>query len=989
MPFIRPADIYKRFEEEKKERDRLSLDGQRPGAEVTSQQSLADAQPPSSPPTKETMPSLNSDLRSVVDHAFTRADDQRSVPPTPVTKSDSSVSRSNTSSTSGISPIMSRVPSSTTSALKARNAAGGDGSTPVITEEASESSTPVSRPNSAAMLGGSHHISSKPLPNHSRNASGSSLPGSGLITPNASGSPARSPVVTPQSHVPEAGRAEFFPLSRSPGETKSLADATVREADIAKAMRTRPDNALPELSAAEKESQTSFLENHQTPTPVFGDTGTRSRSESPSKGRVQELAGKFGDVSHSRRGSTQSNASHTSVQSWEKSGGDSRPVSPAKPDSPSRDALGVRPLAERESSFRPQLPGQWESYATSAASPTKELGTDDIIGKTDQVSSPLEKVDLEPTTVKRSVVSTDPPKPDSSSAAHPLTDSLAALKAAGAAVGEAVQSSVGLIVAPTDEAHREHTHGDVLPRPLRSYRVESSASSIPPTPPPKDVTGFVELPPPPPLKEKNHDPQSTASSGSPPERPVMLPQLSTDMTDDDQESDRLRKEIVASLSPQPTALSSAVAQDPAAPSISHGQVGRESALFPSEYDSYWADGDRTVSRSSHDRIQNDNPQERQGADALLTSESLTQSPDSDTKPSILTRFSWEQGGGSGLSPSELQSPTIAIATKPEDVERKHTEEDIPTLPMNERAAEEQGITDPSHSHSGLSPGVSDIEHESTSAVNLRGHSLTMDQTNLVLSQSELELDQTPSPATGLHVVNSALHPEAVDLPPRLSREASPLSDHARPTEHTPIETAVVVNHDTSSRSAFEPAISDPLYNAGETANISSTVAVSPASDRPLGFRDILQFKSPSERVSNYNKTRDYWAHADHGLSNWINTALEKNPDLVTQPYPQPPPHLNTTGTIRHKATSSMSLFGKHHGSGSVQAEPPSASAQSPITPTSGPTIQGSGRSAGHQMQAKGKDLLHTAGVLSGKGMTGAKGLFAKGKSRFKSEKVDK
>jgi hypothetical protein len=41
------------------------------------------------------------------------------------------------------------------------------------------------------------------------------------------------------------------------------------------------------------------------------------------------------------------------------------------------------------------------------------------------------------------------------------------------------------------------------------------------------------------------------------------------------------------------------------------------------------------------------------------------------------------------------------------------------------------------------------------------------------------------------------------------------------------------------------------------------------------------------------------------------------------------------------------------------------------------------------MQAKGKDLLHTAGLLSGKGMTGAKGLFAKGKSRFKSDKVDK
>jgi hypothetical protein len=41
------------------------------------------------------------------------------------------------------------------------------------------------------------------------------------------------------------------------------------------------------------------------------------------------------------------------------------------------------------------------------------------------------------------------------------------------------------------------------------------------------------------------------------------------------------------------------------------------------------------------------------------------------------------------------------------------------------------------------------------------------------------------------------------------------------------------------------------------------------------------------------------------------------------------------------------------------------------------------------LEAKGKDLLHTANVLSGKGLTSAKGLFAKGKSRFGREKVEK
>jgi hypothetical protein len=41
------------------------------------------------------------------------------------------------------------------------------------------------------------------------------------------------------------------------------------------------------------------------------------------------------------------------------------------------------------------------------------------------------------------------------------------------------------------------------------------------------------------------------------------------------------------------------------------------------------------------------------------------------------------------------------------------------------------------------------------------------------------------------------------------------------------------------------------------------------------------------------------------------------------------------------------------------------------------------------VQAKGKDLLHSAGVLGGKGMSGAKGLFAKGKSKLKEARGDK
>jgi hypothetical protein len=177
---------------------------------------------------------------------------------------------------------------------------------------------------------------------------------------------------------------------------------------------------------------------------------------------------------------------------------------------------------------------------------------------------------------------------------------------------------------------------------------------------------------------------------------------------------------------------------------------------------------------------------------------------------------------------------------------------------------------------------------------------------------------------------------------------------------------------------------------------------SPATDKPLGFRDIANIKSHSERLVSYNQTRDYWATADHGLSDWITSAVAANPELANQTTAAPIPQVTRTGTARHRPAASLSLFGKHHGSkdnqalnnqqpsGSAAQTPPSSNAGTEARPSSSNFSSQIGRTASHQVQTKGKDLLHTAGVLSGKGMTGAKGLFAKGKSRFRSgDKVDK
>ncbi|KAJ4374065.1 hypothetical protein N0V83_002804 [Neocucurbitaria cava] len=1015
LPFIRPADIYRRVEEER-ERERASLDSSRPSLdslssrpkdEVASPQAeggrslqpletvaerkseylpefnaqvqqngkqptqngpsepVQQGRPPlealdnsfwSNGPQLQALvshapvvpPSDDQGLRSVVDQAFIRTDDQRSIPPTPVSKdSNSEMSRSNTGSTAGISPIMSRVPSSATSALKNRNQAGGEGSTPVIVEESSETATPVSQSTAAFVPDYTRQVQRKPSPGHSRNVSASSVPRSGLATPTRGDSPARSPVIAPHQDLPEPKTAHLatdITEGMQGGLGGPFPAYAARESDIADAMKDSPVGLAPELTAAERQSQHTFLESHNAQSPIQ-DVVPRDRSESPSKGRVQALAGKFGDVAHSRRGSTQSNLSRNSVQSWEKSQENSRAASPTK-GSPGKPSSPVK-------DFRPHLPGQWESYLTTVTpsdqgDKDKELGLDE-----DTISHPLGEVDLTPTTAKRPVTEVD--------TSNDL-DPIAALKDAGAAMVNSIRSTVGLDDNSSDnqqERRANKNFGNVyMPRPLQLDRTESAVSSIPPTPPAKD-SPESEYPPPPPLKElKDTIPEPFVRQ----QRPTLDPQLSTAPSADDQESDRLRKEIVASLSPIRTAATPAT--DPNHASLQPVSPGanRASSILPSEYDSYWADGEDATPRPSQD-VDRTVPE----PSPVAAKSPITHIED-PVKPSLLNRFSWEEsttGGQSRASP--MVEPT-----------KDAQEEKIPS-PAVERAAEEErqqwseGLPDPyfgpGHTFTVTKPDpLTDAE---------LGNRAVTPPLESALSPASPTHERPRSP--GLHVVNTAVDPEAVDLPPRFSAE------HSQRPQINQEET-----HELQQQKEAEVLPAAPVSPVGEfkPSVTHEPTPRSPTTDKPLGAREIATITSTQERIATYNKTRDHWANADHGLESWLASTIDANPELATQEFPlQRPP----TGTIRHKHTASLPLLGKLGGSSSQQhhgAEQYNAAGAQVPAGSNSPTT-GQGRVASHQMQAKGKDLLHTAGVLSGKGMTSAKGLFAKGKSRFGRDKVDK
>lgn len=65
-----------------------------------------------------------------------------------------------------------------------------------------------------------------------------------------------------------------------------------------------------------------------------------------------------------------------------------------------------------------------------------------------------------------------------------------------------------------------------------------------------------------------------------------------------------------------------------------------------------------------------------------------------------------------------------------------------------------------------------------------------------------------------------------------------------------------------------PAVRPKRADSGTAIDLNDV----PPEERPLGFREILAVSSFAERMSLYKKTRDYWAHADHGLNEWVDKA---------------------------------------------------------------------------------------------------------------------
>jgi hypothetical protein len=150
-----------------------------------------------------------------------------------------------------------------------------------------------------------------------------------------------------------------------------------------------------------------------------------------------------------------------------------------------------------------------------------------------------------------------------------------------------------------------------------------------------------------------------------------------------------------------------------------------------------------------------------------------------------------------------------------------------------------------------------------------------------------------------------------------------------------------------------------------------------------GFREILALATPQARIRAFDQTRDQFASLDSGLTHWLELTVQDRPEhaALVQSTQSLSADLPRTSPARSKFPKLGSL-------GNLSARDENAPANaSHVRRPSGHI----GTIVNRQNVAQsGKDLLHTAGSFGGKAGEAAKGLFAKGRSKFRpsGDKVD-
>ena len=399
---------------------------------------------------------------------------------------------------------------------------------------------------------------------------------------------------------------------------------------------------------------------------------------------------------------------------------------------------------------------------------------------------------------------------------------------------------------------------------------------------------------PPPLRVSSNQSNVLSASDNPDPPTVFVPSVSADNSPQDTESDRLRKEIIRSLSRENTPSDE--------PELgSRPQTRGGDSLVPSEYERYWNNETNRSPQEQANPMPEYNSPSTNSPGVALNDTPVGPAPapwQGESQPKLKKKFSWESSEEEEAGPAadthdqSMQDPAIPGQLPPEP--------DSP--PMITQESNRQSMTE--------KPKLSIIP---------------------------------PSAGDESSIISGRYLPEVVPQP--MEPDAAPESEAPQP----PVPASAVPN---------------PM------PPVPSTV---------LGFRDILGIKSSDERVRQFERTRAQFGAIDTGLNHWIQVTIQAHPE-----------HSDIVGQNLKLSAGAQKQLGRKF----------------PKLPSLGkhPHTEGAPAGAGHarrpsaplgnmmnkqQVEQRGKELLHTAGVLGGQAGKAAKGFFNRGRSKFKgNEKVD-
>ena len=997
------------------------------------------SQPRRNAPEKELQHQPSLGFTSAVHQAFDKAEDQ--VPPTPSSTQGSSVGRSTSGGTSTVSPIISRGPSTATENWNSRLPGIDHVATPMI-PEGPEGGSP--RPISSGSLGMQTQVARRPSEFQSSPPPETEAPPPSFIpgyrrnsdTPSPDNSPRRTPALETNRQLRQPQEVEIAAATPTDPSHSTGSDSQASKVSLEEALR-REQTIRPRtdpsgshiISAGAQDApgkQAGFTDTINSPISPSHNR-LRDRTDSSSSSRVRNLADKF--ENSSRPGSAHSTTPRASLLGN---------------TAQKKEDLGPpRPVADRMESFRPHLPGGWESSASIG--PAAAFGTPRAL----QAQRQTDQIEPSPnTTPETSNVVGKESKDEKSSTRDQQSSTIAQVKdashealAAAAAAGSALAGAFGAVAgmehhdsssASTagttpeepmpqkqyeDDAPVIRNQGSLYPeasRPQRAVASDGETSTAALTPPQEDV-GEEPAAPSNGLdyhsSSTHQDFEHSSSIGSdtkPMKQPPALPLLSTDARPQQYESDRLRKEIVRELTPMSDSEPTTAETDysnyqptlSTNPSVSHPR--HESGVLPKEYESYWndaaSDGEVDDVNKSLDRLEDAESFERQqdavavvqplqpnqGHERSIPVSTLPDEPPRERSPMLPHRFSWEQPL-EDLSPkpkSDYEQPVgpssdfLKASVYPED-HFQSPDESREARPIFTSPSEPERMTFDS-------PSVPEKDLPLSGSSD-RSQSLAAD------AAGKKELPGFPSDL-------EPVSPSADKQP-----DQSFVAERELPSNDIRQQVSMVPKDRRQGPEPPRPGAPDDISSIALTRSYDYPSIPPPTDALPKipAIREILALKSPTERISAYNATREQYANLNTGLAHWLAvtvTDLPEHADLLTNSRPVPqdiqghrpsPSRSKLGGLLPSGGQPNQQPYFQQYLNASPQPTAPNGNAPGGLV--GGGSSQGlspsggsSGKLSSQQVQAKGKDLLHTAGVFGGKANVAAKGLFSKGKSKLRA-----